>query len=80
MTDDEAKLEATRRWGGIAVTRDRKEHWKLIPRYMVGVLAHAEYKNVMVHGEGATWEEAFKDADARAEFLQPMMRDLRTVS
>jgi hypothetical protein len=80
MTNDEAKLEAERRWGGIAVARDRKEHWNLIPRYVVGVLANAEAKNMLVHGEGATWEEAFKDADARAEFLQPMMRVLRTVS
>jgi hypothetical protein len=71
MTDTEAKVEATRRWGNRAVFRDRKIHSKLVPRYMVGVLFNPELNNnVIVHGEGLTWEEAFADADSRTEFFK----------
>lgn len=80
MTDEDAKREAERRWGRIAVVRDRQAHYPLVPRFMVGVLAHAEHNCVTVHGEGATWEEAFADADERAEFLKPYMNNLRTLS
>lgn len=79
MTDEEAKLGAHRRWGGIAYVRDRRAHSPLVPRYVVGVISHKAHKNVLVHGEGSTWEDAFNDADARAEFLRPYMQDLRSV-
>lgn len=74
LTRDEAKLEAEKRWGGIAYVRDRGVGTALSPRYVVGVFAKKS-GNVLVHGEGTTWELAFLDADGRAEFLKPYMID-----
>lgn len=73
MNDEDARLEAERRWGDLAIYRD---HHKLGPprphatRYMVGVISNQENNNVLVYGEGPTWEKAFKDADSRTEFLK----------
>ncbi len=77
MTQDDAKQEAFRRWGDIGVVRDRTEnHHHLLGRYMVGTMAHPMRGNVIVHGEGASWEEAFEDASKRAKFLQPYLDDV----
>lgn len=80
MTTDEARLEAQRRWGVIRVlwaTRDRGEnHHSLVGRYMVGVHGNLESGNLLVCGEGASWEAAFEDADKREEFLKPYMEKL----
>ena len=74
MTDTEAAVEATRRWGGLAVARDRAAlgyATSAAERYMVGVYGNRVINSVVVHGEGPTWEAAFADASAREEVLKP---------
>jgi hypothetical protein len=57
MTQQEALIEARRRWGGSAfVAAGWKKH----------VYAPTALRGVHVIFEGASWEEAYADADRRA--------------
>jgi hypothetical protein len=64
MTDEEALHEAFRRWGDEAYVRHRIGAPLLPerPAYAVGRQAHDLFD---MRGEGDSWEEAFRDADAR---------------
>lgn len=73
MTEEQAKQEAVRRWGDRGYVRDRMIDAPLVRRYLVGHIVNPERSNVLVHGEGPTWDDAFKEADQRAEFLKPYM-------
>lgn len=70
MTNEEAEREAKRRWPTRGIVRERLVHDGPVARYMVGVVVSFERNVVTVHGEGATWEAAFQEADSRAEFLK----------
>lgn len=72
MTADEARREAYDRWSFRGVCHDRGDaHHPMVGHYMVGV-GNPRSGGVTVHGEGPTWEDAFKEADGRAEFLAEM--------
>ena len=64
MTDEQALREAFRRWRDEAYVRHRSRDpllpWQ--PAYAVG---RQQYSLFDVHGQGASWEEAFHDADRR---------------
>jgi hypothetical protein len=64
VTDEDANLEACRRWGAEAYVRHRRNDpllpWR--PDYAVGRQAGNLFD---VRGQGDSWEEAFADADAK---------------
>jgi hypothetical protein len=67
MTDDQALAEARRRWGDTAKIRHQPDPTKSGPRpYAVGVQKDAvsvqEGDLFIIHGQGASWEEAFDEA------------------
>jgi hypothetical protein len=65
MTDDEALVEARRRWGDCAKVRnDTKRASRGARPYAVGVL---EMRAFFIRGEGDSWEAAFQDADRRPQ-------------
>lgn len=71
MTMEEALVEARHRWGvrGSVYDRNSAPHieW-LSPRFWVGDRPEqADFGGVWTYGNGATWEEAFADADKRGE-------------
>jgi hypothetical protein len=67
MTNSEALVEARRRWGDTARVRHQSDPNRAGPRpYAVGVLKGAanvqEGELFVIHGQGASWEEAFQEA------------------
>lgn len=70
MNAYEAQQEAVRRWGPWGLARDRSS-WGMTPPFVVGV--RNACGNLLVAGEGTSWEEAFAEADTRKEFLRPYL-------
>jgi hypothetical protein len=64
LTDEEALREGFRRWGADAYVRHRLSDPRLPgrPAWAVGRQAFSLFD---VRGQGASWEEAFHDADRR---------------
>jgi hypothetical protein len=64
MTDKEALHEACRRWGDEAYVRHRI-NYPLLPERPAYAVGRQLGKHFDVCGHGASWEEAFADADAK---------------
>jgi hypothetical protein len=75
MTEKQALAEARKRWGKDAVVRCNLKHPVPNWRYAVG---HAFDFGIgfkggfMIEGDGASWEEAFANADKGSVGQQPM--------
>jgi hypothetical protein len=70
VTDDEALVGASRRWGDSALVRNDtgRAGWGARP-FAVGVRKMGAF---FLYGEGGSWEDAFRDADRE---LPPMPGD-----
>jgi hypothetical protein len=82
MTEEDAYLEAFRRWGNAAyvqvvLEKDERARWDSLPHqvYQVGTLKRLEHpldpqwgplEDWRCFGEGSSWEAAFTDADRGA--------------
>ena len=75
MRHSEAFAEAQRRWGEVAAVRDRVIDHPLARQYVVGIISNPERNNMLVYGEGPTWEAAFSEATERSDFLKPYLED-----